>query len=262
MSAESKNGYTTFSKKVRDIKVRKDELRARDYPVTETKALVHEYLGEIPTLPAGSKIITAPSTTGTNIIPLLIAKKLQESNPDTEVVGNVARAQHITKSANKGGMGKIREPVELELLDTRKLEGEKNIFLVDDVVTTGETTDHLREKLAAKGIFVAGVISMGQSETRKVSITDMMRISGKLGEPDMSEQVVTSLDGRLKHKANYLERSINDENRNELRDYFNRESQRLSQLDPGARKYIQSADSMATRLQLGQGRKTGLAQRR
>src|SRR6478609_1290316 len=136
-----------------------------------------------------------------------------------------------TKAANKGAIGKLRDPVKIVAGgDFSDLAG-KTVFIVDDVVTTGETTDAIRECLADNGIFASGVISLGQSEIRHGTGADFFRIAGKLGNPPLNEEIKTVLDGRLKHRANYLEREINERTRLEIREYFVAEAKRLGQLD-------------------------------
>lgn len=104
------------------------------------------------------------------------------------------------------------------------------VVLVDDVVTTGETADALRELLEQRGLKATTVASLGQSEMRKVSPRDINRITSKLGKPDMGSEIEAVLAGRLKHKANYIERAIHEDTRTEIRDYFRNEHRRLQGL--------------------------------
>lgn len=254
----SKNGYTWASQNVRGLKTDKDILRAENYPREKVKDLVDKYFPESPIMPENCILVAAPSTTRTNIIPEFICSKIKHDNPHVEIAEETAQALHETKSANKGGLEKIREPVDFKVLNLEQLRG-KNVFLVDDVVTTGETTDKIREKFAEHGIFVQGVISAGQSESRKVNLTDMMRMSGKLGEPSVKKEVSEVLTGRLKHRANYIERTLsNDQNKPEIRTHFKSEARRLAKLDERTSQYLRSNESMATRLQFRKGGETRL----
>ena len=54
------------------------------------------------------------------------------------------------------------------------------------------------------------------------------RITEKLGAPRLYREVEAVLTGRLKHRANYLERIIHPDTRGEVRAYFEREAGRIA----------------------------------
>ena len=127
------------------------------------------------------------------------------------------------------GLGTMRNPAKFAAIEDKisHLPTDRPLVLVDDVVTTGETTDALRELLEQQERQVHCVASLGQSEMRKVSPCDIERITDKLGEPSLKPAIEGVLTGRLKHKANYIERVIHEDTRQEIRDYFRHEHQRL-----------------------------------
>ncbi len=172
--------------------------------------------------------LVAPSTTGANKLPYYFAKRLQ-SEFGGQVVPGWATPLVREKASMKGGLGKMRNPARFAAVEDRlaKIPKGSTVVLVDDVVTTGETADALRELLEHRGLKATTVASLGQSEMRKVSPRDIERITGKLGEPSMQLQVAAVLTGRLKHKANYIERAIHEDTRQEIRDYFSTEHRRL-----------------------------------
>ena len=126
----------------------------------------------------------------------------------------------------------MRHPAKFAAIEDRLANISKGstVVLVDDVVTTGETTDALRELLEQRGLKATTVASLGQSEMRKVSPRDIERITSKLGEPHLKPEIESVLQGRLKHKANYIERAIHEDTRQEIRDYFSSEHRRLEGL--------------------------------
>jgi hypothetical protein len=175
--------------------------------------------------------LVAPSTTGANKLPYYFAKRLQ-SEFGGQVVPGWAAPLERQKAATKGGLGKMRNPARFAAIEERLVNIPKGstVVLVDDVVTTGETADALRELLEQRGFKATTVASLGQSEMRKVSPRDIERITSKLGEPDLKPEIEAVLEGRLKHKANYIERAIHDDTRQEIRDYFSAEHRRLEGL--------------------------------
>lgn len=172
--------------------------------------------------------LVAPSTTGANKLPYYFAKRLQ-SEFGGQVVAGWAAPLERQKAATKGGLGKMRNPARFAAIEDRLATISKGstVVLVDDVVTTGETADALRELLEQRGLKAMTVASLGQSEMRKVSPRDIERITSKLGEPDLRPEIESVLTGRLKHKANYIERAIHEDTRQEIRDYFSAEHRRL-----------------------------------
>ena len=246
-----KDGYLRFTKNVRELKTAKEALREEGYPLAKVRELVSSIIRPV-RFPPGAILLPAPSTTGTNIIPRVIAAELGRAQ-GIEVVVGVLATRNIVKTANKSGLGKLRDPIRLDVVgDLEKLKG-KRVYVVDDVVTTGETTDTMREILASQGIFVAGVVSLGQSEVRHVKASDILRINTKLGDPPLLNEIRTVLNGRLKHRANYIERTINERSKSEIRQHLVSEARRIGKLDPRTRFYLGNAQAMASRLQLGQG---------
>lgn len=226
--------YTTSSLNVLAIKEQKEFLRARGYPANEVLDFVNRFFkpenfGHL--RGRNNVFIVAPSTSRTNIIPLVLATELAERFGGT-VVTRWATALSVTKAAKKGGIGKIREPVRFEATNPERLQTlasqpHGHFVVVDDVVTTGETTDALRDVLARHGIQTQEIVSLGQAEMRKVTSRDIERLADKLGPPGLHTEVATVLTGKLKHRANYIERSIHENYRSEIRDYFQNEARRI-----------------------------------
>lgn len=203
-------------------------------PKAEVQELVEQYFRRPSYAHLEGKnpvFMVAPSTTGANKLPYYFAKRLQ-SEYGGQVVPGWATPLVREKASIKGGLGKMRNPARFAAVEDRlaKVPKGSTVVLVDDVVTTGETADALRELLEQRGLKATTVASLGQSEMRKVSPRDIERITSKLGEPDLRPEVEAVLTGRLKHKANYIERVIHDDTRQEIRDHFRTEHRRLQGL--------------------------------
>ncbi|MEZ5325817.1 MAG: hypothetical protein R3F19_12235 [Verrucomicrobiales bacterium] len=256
--------YATSTRRVKDLRKRKDELYLRGMPAGEVVQLVRDFsaTGAYEHLRGQDNVfLVAPSTTGRNKLPYYFAKQLQQ-----EYGGDVATGWAVpivrTKAAMKGGMEKMQNPARFAPLDASlaRIPRHANLVLVDDVVTTGETTDALRELLEMRGIHVDNVVSLGQSELRKVSMRDIDRIDHKLGEPSVRQEIEGVLQGRLKHKANYIERSIHEDTKAEIRRYFRDEHRRLERLgtiQPGADRSVRRTDGSHLELQSPRLREAG-----
>lgn len=226
--------YATSTDRVRDLRRQKDALYQQGMPRDACQQLVKAFFRPASYEQLRGKdnhFMVAPSTTGRNPLPYLLAKRLQQEYGG-QVVTGWALPLEKRKASAKGGLGKMEHPARFAAADSQlsQIPKSANLVLVDDVVTTGETTDALREVLAQRGLKADAVVSLGQSELRKVSQRDIDRLTHKLGEPSLRPQVEGVLRGRLKHKANYIERTIHDDTRESIRRYFQTEFRRLQGL--------------------------------
>ena len=260
LNTHRRDGYATSSFDVGAIKAEKEALRAQGYPV----ASVFKFVGRFLSLERfrhlrgrNNMFLVAPSTSRTNLIPVVFAQKLAAEFGGS-VVNGWATPLSTTKAAKKGAIGKIRDPVRfaenLDVLLALKAPG-RNFVLVDDVVTTGETADALRHSLDRHGLALNEVASLGQAEMRKVTARDIERLAAKLGEPSLRAEVAAVLSGKLKHRANYIEREANGRYRSEIRDYFQNEARRygigLSAVQPGGERGGEKSGAGDSRLQSG-----------
>ena len=108
--------YATASQNVRELKARKDELRAQGYPPAAVRALVQKfYRAENFRHLAGRENIyfVAPSTTRTNTLPLEFARLLRARYGGMIVVGWAVPLCEM-KASEKGPFGKLRDPARFE----------------------------------------------------------------------------------------------------------------------------------------------------
>jgi hypothetical protein len=261
VNTHRRDGYATSSFDVGAIKAEKETLRARGYPVASVFQFVDRFLNldRFEHLRGRDNIfLVAPSTSRTNLIPLVFAQKLAAKFGGS-VVNGWATSLSTTKAAKKGGIGKIREPVcfaeDPEAISALKAAPGRNFVLVDDVVTTGETADALRHSLNFHGLQLNEVASLGQAEMRMVTARDIERLAAKLGEPSLRAEIADVLSGKLKHRANYIEREINGRYRSEIRDYFQNEARRhrngLGTIQPGGERGGEKFGATDSRLQSG-----------
>ena len=231
--------FATSSDAVSEIKIGKERLRARDFPTAETRQFVRRFLdpakfAHLRDWAGKITYLVVPSTSGANTVPAVFARELKKTYGG-EIVERWAYPVNVTRMALKGGMNKLREGPRYTADEPAlgRIGQGRRLVLVDDVVTTGASTRALREILAAHGLQVEAVVSLGQSELRKVNQRDIDRIVEKLEDPGSREAVTAVLAGQLKHAANYIERELTNGSakiRLEVRAYFAAEYQRLRSL--------------------------------
>jgi hypothetical protein len=131
-----RDGYNTSSSEVGAIKTGKETLRAQGYPVASVFEFVDRFLkpSNFQHLSGRENVfLVAPSTSRTNLIPLVFAQKLATEFGGT-VVNGWATPLSTTKAAKKGGIGKIREPVrfaeDAAMLATLKTPPHRNLCLL------------------------------------------------------------------------------------------------------------------------------------
>ncbi|MBN1294037.1 MAG: hypothetical protein JXB48_19530 [Candidatus Latescibacteria bacterium] len=255
--------YHFSSNKTKDIKYAKETLLKKGYPISDVIAFVKNNLSlehYVDTLKGINNLyLVMPSTSGRNSIPMIMAAALQRSFGG-EVIVDIARPMHETKSAYLSAIGKIREQRRYEIREEalRKIDiKNKNIVIVDDVVTTGVSVNSLRKSLTESGVEVGSVISIAQSDKRLCSERDLERVTEKLQashpeDKELKDAVRKFFAGSLKHYLNSIEREITGEKRikyrEEFYEYIKREARR-------SRKEAQNA----RRVQPGDYRKTGLS---
>ena len=228
--------YCTSSHDVPIFKLAKEALRARDFPLEESQAVVRQFFDpkRFEHLRDSSRPIAylvAPSTSGTNVLPRIVAEELSAYYPG-EIVQGWATPESRTRNALKSSIRKLREPAHFNVIPevVDRLPANARLVLVDDEVTTGGSARALRHLLSLHNRSVDDVLSLGQSELRKVNARDIDRVVEKLQDPSLRPAVVGVLGGQLKHAANYIERVLNDNTRLEISAYFVAEYARLREL--------------------------------
>lgn len=233
--------YHFSTDKTKDMKLEKELLIQKGYPVSEVITFVKKNLNVQScrqTLQGKDNMyLVMPSTSGRNIIPKFIAARLQKEYGG-EIIVDFARPMHETKTAYLSAIGKIREQRKYEIRE-QALQGinlkNKNVIIVDDVVSTGVSIHALSRSLQEKGIFAHAVISIAQSDKRLVSDRDIERFTEKLQQnkpfdPDLKNEVTLIFKDSLKHHLNTIEREITGDKkakyREEVYEYIKRETSR------------------------------------
>ena len=253
-------GYVSqHTRNLHELKEEKAALGAEGFPARKVADLVLKYWKEKVELPPNSVLYVAPSTTGRNRIPGMIARKLKSENPTAIIVDDFASAEHVTQSAHKSTLEKLRDPVKWKFQKDLHPTGRPS-YIVEDVVTTGESLRALRETLAERGIAVQGCISLQQAEMKGMYESDYKRMLPKFGEGnDIEADLREVMAGQLRRKAGVLESVLGratEEERNEITNHIRSEAKRVRELDPGTRRILGKFGSPAFQIQHGRGGKT------
>ncbi|WKN46466.1 hypothetical protein [Tunicatimonas pelagia] len=203
-------------------------------------------------IPTGSTIIVTPSTSGYNTIPADLAKALQKSRADLEFVNlkqDIIETDHDFQSKVKGNYGNLAHDPRQFIFNEAKIKGiaqnKPSAFILDDSVSTGETSFVLQRQLSKRGLYAQGMVaavSRGQYHTYP---SDMLRIYNKLTEnypsdyhpSQIRQDIYTQFAGFPRKKAADFERAITSGNasyRAEAIQYLRNSSEhyRSERLDP------------------------------
>lgn len=151
----------------------KTALSEAGYPAQETEAFVDRYFNpDAYSVLAGDDVVwvVAPTTSGKNPLPQLLADRLARSQGG-QVVSDLFGSLSGKESKKKRGyVNKMLDPVAMSLDQDKlsELRG-KRVVLVDDIMTTGETTDVMRDLLQEAGVPIAGAAVLSAVEEGRLA---------------------------------------------------------------------------------------------
>lgn len=112
-------------------------------------------------------LITVPSTSGKNILPILYAKEFKKNGLKMIEGSLLTKPDHYIETKSKVGLTqRILDPINFsttsEITNIRhKITAKyRKVFLVDDIMTTGENAIKFKKVLEANGIKVDGLLPM------------------------------------------------------------------------------------------------------
>lgn len=170
------------------LRKQKKELSEEGYPVDKTFEAVKDYYlkakKQFSTIPNKAHLFVMPSTSGKNIIPLILAKMIQADKPGITLhnVGpdKVSVPVHIMESKNKGRYAdQMEDKREFQIKDGAGLDalkGKKNVYLIDDLVSTGESSIVMKKSLEQKGVKLTGVVAALSSDRSFARERDLERL--------------------------------------------------------------------------------------
>ncbi|MEQ9440349.1 MAG: hypothetical protein RIG62_14945 [Cyclobacteriaceae bacterium] len=203
-------------------------------------------------IPIGSTIIVTPSTSGYNTIPADLAKALQKHRSDLQFVNlkqDIIETDHDFQSKVKGNYGNLAHDPRQFVFNETKIaaiaQGQRPTFILDDSVSTGETSFVLQRQLSRQGLYAQGVVAAVCRGQYHAYPSDMLRIYNKLTDnypsnyhpSQIQQDIYTQFAGFPRKKAADFERAITSGDvtyRAEAIQYLRSSSEhyRSEQLDP------------------------------
>jgi adenine/guanine phosphoribosyltransferase-like PRPP-binding protein len=164
----------------------KRRLKERRFPVAETAEVVdrHLNLGAYASLLRGraNAYLVTPSTSGLNIIPEMIARRLQAEFGGEIVMEEISVRSFREAKDRLTYADKLGEPTVIRIrADLAPRLAGRNLVLVDDLLTSGETLNAFEEALWAAGIFQYGVCVLGaKQDARPVALAAARNVAREL----------------------------------------------------------------------------------
>ncbi len=126
--------------------------------------------------------LVMPSTSGQNIIPQAFADRLSMDHGGTVINRGISLFQLQQAKTKRGYIAKMESPAKLSLDDSdliSNLNG-KRVVIVDDIMTSGMTTEALTETLSSHGVKVEAVAVLaavkGGSVANSSQLTELAKI--------------------------------------------------------------------------------------
>jgi hypothetical protein len=138
--------------------------------------------------------LVAPSTTGVNRLPYGFAKRL-ERDYGGQVVDLKNFAKGVRKTPSKSintYIGKMRNPTDLEIVKPGALQEAlkgRHVVWVDDVFTTGESTEAAEKALAKLGIGINQVAVLGAANHAQPADADTLGALAKILHAQTGENI-------------------------------------------------------------------------
>ncbi len=173
----------------------KERLKEQGYPLEESAAWVTaHYRSESYAGLAGKNPVwlITPSTTGINTLPLELARRLQQDFGGeivTEENYAVMLGEHEAKH-RRGYLNKVEHPgrVEIKHHALSALLAGRHVVLVDDVFTSGETSEALERALAEHGVRPLAVAVLGATRGGEPALNTQIVELAKILAPHTGEK--------------------------------------------------------------------------
>ncbi len=143
---------------------------------------------KINNLPLNALLIEMPSGSGRNIIPKELFKEIKKHRHDLNIINDedswFIRVLSVLESKTKSRYDqRINDLKNFEIINNKfyaAAKASQNNYIIDDVLSTGDTAVLLKRILEKNGVKVNGIIAGKTNEVKTTSARDMERIYARL----------------------------------------------------------------------------------
>lgn len=223
-------GPRADSKTIADFRAQKMSLLDGSFPTDQTREMVAQYYNAVKSnilkdVNSETLLITVPSGSGENKIPILFARQLAEETGATVLPeGMISKLHKGEAKLNLSLDKRVHDPIRYEINYASKLKALASTFdkvvVVDDLMNSGESSIRLRKTLEQNGVKVHAFANLVSVENRYPSLADLERVFRKISDLatlTLSDKLKLKSDlpavfsDYTKQKLNYVERSLRDQ---------------------------------------------------
>lgn len=203
-------------------------LKGQGYPLKETVDFVKKYFEQNKeslkqVLDKNSIIVQVPSGSGKNLVTAVFAQLLeQEFGCSRLPAGLIARTHTYEAKLNLSVEKRVHNPIGYAVDEQVKKEvGKKKVFVLDDLIASGESAVKLKKTLNENGIRVEGFVNLVNVEKSYPTVNDISRFVNKLltytkpeQQPsfiELTKDVCVVFGEYTRQKLNRMERDLNSE---------------------------------------------------
>ena len=187
----------------------KRRLKELFFEETAVRSVVNQYYVRAAFEPMGlgsdAVYVPAPSTSGRNTIPLLLARRLVEEFGGTIVSEGIEAVNEEEAKNRHTYLEKVGRPSRVDILPpaVAQLCG-RRLILVDDILTSGETLNALQEELGRHGLTAQAAAVLGANQEGKpVYVTAVRELAARLADAAGAPAQSVLQDIRLAHPFAY-----------------------------------------------------------
>lgn len=219
-------GRVTPSELAREFREIKLKLKEKNYPPRLTQKLMKSFLSRnkdlfCSYLDKNSILIPVPSGSGLNLITEMFVLALQKETGCQRVSPGLVWKTHTYEAKHNLSLEKrLKDPIGYGIEETtiKHEVGNKRVFILDDLIGSGESSVKLKQELNKSGLTVHGMINLVTIEKSYPSSKDITRVVGKLVEHtqmhestsvlDLAKDCCTLFGEYTRQKLNRVEREI------------------------------------------------------
>lgn len=157
------------------LRFAKEELKTANYPYKDTKEVFELFFKGVKdkilkAIPEGAHLVLMPSTTGKNILPLLLAEAIREAKPSVSIHNkdfSQIKPLHEMEGKNKKDyISRLEDPIRFAfsptlLSDLKKASGPK--MAIDDILSSAAQYKAMELQLKNAGIPLTGIVTLRAS---------------------------------------------------------------------------------------------------